>query len=155
VTNNGLSGCIEIRNGKPAISLGLSEHELPIHIESDIVEGIHIHTDDINPRSCRYFSNSHGIHFTTQFYKVGDSTWITEARSAIDNKLFEDYTFDHGLSVSDSNGWEVEDGYWKKICYFDDTEAVATVKGYVEVNFANDSTIILSTSDGFVMSSQD
>lgn len=59
----GLSGSIEIRNGRPAMSIGTSTDDLGLHIET-IDNVIHIHNDACTmPDASTFHSDSHGTTF--------------------------------------------------------------------------------------------
>jgi hypothetical protein len=146
---NGFSGVLEVRNGKPAMSIGVNEDNICVHIESDAHSGVYVHTDqDVPPQPLSWHSASHDINFPALYYRCDQGAWLMEARSEIANKVFEGYQFQHDLLVSDTGGWSIEDGYWKQVCYFDNPTGGDTIKGYVELNFAKDSTMVLSMSDG-------
>lgn len=144
---NGLAGCIEIRNGKPAISVGTNENTLPVHIESDTIEGLHIHCDSgSEPTREQFESFDHGTSFDSHYYRCNDSSWLMEVRSDITNKRFEDFDFGEMLVVG-HNGWEIEDTYWSKTVYFENPTGGDSIKGHYELHFANDSIVVLSESN--------
>ncbi|MDA8652367.1 hypothetical protein N9L75_07345 [Porticoccaceae bacterium] len=148
LTLNGLAGCIEIRNGKPAISLGTNENDLPVHVESDIIEGLHIHCDSgSEPAREQFKSFDHGISFDSHYYRCNDSSWLMEVRSDIANERFGYYDFGE-LLVVDDNGWEVEDAHWSKTVFFENPAGGDSIKGHYELHFANDSIVVLSESSG-------
>lgn len=70
--DNGLHGLIEIRNGRPAISLGISESQTDIHIESVSQTGLFVHPDSndvpVDTDSSNH-SDSHGMDFSGIMYK--------------------------------------------------------------------------------------
>lgn len=140
---NGLSGVIEIRNGKPAISLGLEECNLPIHIDSDVVSGLSIHTDshvDVSERD--FYSASHNIYFEANYYEIAETSWITAARAEIANSMFEGLSITDG-DVVDSYSWECNDTDWSL------EYAVETVAGgepelrTYRLKFAEESTVVM------------
>jgi len=148
LTLNGLAGFIEIRNGKPAISLGTNEKNRPVHVESDIIEGLHIHCDSgSGPTRGQFKSFDHDMSFDSHYYRCNDSSWLMEVRSEIANERFGYYDFGE-LLVVDDNGWEVEDAHWSKTVYFENPTGGDSIKGHYGLHFANDSIVVLSESNG-------
>ncbi|KZX73202.1 hypothetical protein A3715_15925 [Oleiphilus sp. HI0009] len=141
LAQNGLSGMIEVRNGKPAISLGLEECSLPIHIESDVTNGLYLHTDDINKTVKPYFSFDHGMNFDAVYYSCGDNAWLREARSTIADHLFENHNFGKSI-VSETGGWNIDDDTWSLTVYFENESEEGSTKGHYEVGFCSDSTVV-------------
>lgn len=143
---NGLAGCIEIRNGKPAISLGINENALPVHIESNVFEGFYIHHDrGSEPVVAKFQSYDHGMQFDSHYYECSDSGWLMEARSEIANRHFEKYDFGT-LIVADDSGWEIEDTHWLKTVFFENPNGGDTIRGSYDLTFGNDSIMVINES---------
>ena len=143
---NGLSGVIEIRNGKPALSLGLSENQLCLSVESDIYQGLYIHTDSfVHKSSASYFSYDHGCNFDSTYYKCEDGSFLMEARSDIADKLFDSHDFGDRVVV-DSNGWDIFDREWKRTVYFENNTGGDSIKGLFELEFGDMSTVVTHIS---------
>lgn len=65
----GLFGVLEIRNGKPAMSFGLTADDIGLHVESDVNNGLYIHADDFDLVETRqFYSHSHGCSFDATYY---------------------------------------------------------------------------------------
>jgi hypothetical protein len=149
VTLNGLSGLIEVRNGKPAMSIGLEENNLCIHLESDIYSGVHIHADSsVSPYSTVWKSHSHGMYFPTLYSSCADEFWLLRARTAIADKFFQNYDLPDKLVIAESNGWQIAGDCWKQCVFFECPAGGDTIKGLVEINFAENSTVIAYSSVG-------
>jgi hypothetical protein len=146
VTQNGLAGVIEIRNGKPGMSVGTEENDLPVHIESNVIDGLYIHCDGgLEPKPAEYVSFDHGMTFDALFYRCNEDSWLMEARSEIADKRFDVYDFGDMIVVDDS-GWEIDDTCWKKSVYFENPTGGDSIKGLYQLEFASDSTVVLSES---------
>lgn len=140
---NGLSGVIEIRNGRPAISIGLNADDLALHVESDIARGLYLHTDG-NVRSYPklFKSDSHGRDFPAQYYECEVDGWLTCARNEVANHTFENYDMGD-LMVTDTSGWSYTDGEWEKTVYFEHTNG-SSLTGTFKIVFAEKSAIVCS-----------
>lgn len=146
VSLNGLSGVIEIRNGKPAISLGINEDDLPVHVESDIYQGLYVHKDSSAKSSYKpYFSFDHGTCFESTYFECDDGSWLMEARSDIANKLFDSYNFGD-LIVIDTGGWNIDDREWNQTVYFENDTGGDSIKGHFELEFGDMSTVVTHIS---------
>jgi hypothetical protein len=142
ISLNGLSGVIEIRNGKPGISIGINENDLPVHVESDIYQGLYIHSDNAAiPTSKQFYSFDHGMNFDCAYYKCGDDSWLMEARSEIANHLFESHDYGESL-VTDTNGWRIADTDWVQRVYFENPNGGDSIAGNFELTFGNNSTLV-------------
>lgn len=147
VTLNGLSGVIEIRNGKPAISLGVNEDQLPIHVESDIYQGLHIHWDAITiEKKTLLYSFDHGMKFESSYFACDDGAWLMEARTEIADNVFADYDFEP-LMVTDTDEWDIIDTDWSRTVYFDNEHGGDCIKGKFDVIFGENSTVVASISE--------
>lgn len=143
---NGLSGCIEIRNGKPAMSIGTNESSLPIHIESDICHGIHVHSDTgVDPVRSEFISYDHDMTFKTHYYVFNTDSWIMKVRSELAEKTFSDYDFG-SMNVVEDDGWKIDSDHWTKGVYFENTDGGDSIKGHFELTFAANSTVVLFES---------
>jgi hypothetical protein len=142
VTQNGLAGVIEIRNGKPALSMGIHEGELPIHVESDINKGLFLHTDNHrNPVRSTYASYDHGLSFEALYFQCDDGSWLLEARSEMANAVFESYVF-RELIVCETDGWEIAGSFWQRHVYFEKPTGGDSIKGRFEVTFEDESIVV-------------
>lgn len=140
---NGLSGVIEVRNGKPAISLGLEENNLPLHIESDIISGLYVHSDNnIDVSNREFFSTSHRIPFESTHYELAESSWIMAARSEIANSLFESAELSEG-NLIDTGSWFCDDTDWALSFYVEGDSDGESKRYEYRVKFANESTIVI------------
>lgn len=143
---NGLSGRIEIRDGKPGISLGTSEWDSPVHIDSDIFTGLYIHCDPGSEPAIKMFNSFDlGAEFESYYYPCNNSEWLIGVRSEIANKYFERHAFGE-ITVIDDFGWEAEDTYWSKLFNFENPQGGGSVEGCYKLVFAQDSIVVLSES---------
>jgi hypothetical protein len=134
ITQNGLSGVIEIRNGKPAISLGLCEDELAVHIESDLANGLYVHPESFaTPIAKKFYSYSHDLAFDSAFYPCAESQWIVEAQKHVADGILANYDFGD-LVVSDTGNWATDNGTWSSVVFFDN-EGEDSLKGSIEIVF--------------------
>jgi len=138
----GLACIIEIRSGKPAISLGINENDLPLHFESDVHKGLYLHSDDlIDTRSTQFHSKSHGMAFDATYFPIGEDNWLEGTRFAIAEHAFAIHDFD-GLVVSNSEGWVITGDFYKKTVCFDNPDGDTPLTGYFEIQFHPLSTMV-------------
>lgn len=89
ITLNGLAGVIEVRSGKPAISLGLHDQDLFLHVESDVSEGLFVHSDHCPrfdskmPEHRNVKLKSNGVMVSGTHYPGSEENWLEEARKQI------------------------------------------------------------------------
>lgn len=144
LTQNGISGLIEIRNGKPAISIGLHESELPIHIESDVMQGIYIHSDSgTSPNIKPLYSESHQHYFNCQFYKCCNPDWLDMTRRELAELHYAAHDFGENIPIDDS-GWETMGDDMSRIVFFENPAGGDSLKGRFLIRFHNDSIQIKS-----------
>ncbi len=135
----GLSGVIEIRNGQPALSLGLHQDDSLLHVESDGRTGLYVHSDNSTPpKQSEWFSDCHGSVFDTHYYGDKLDNWLTRARAEIADNLVA--STDFNLQVEDDSGWDISDNYWRKTLFFNDPNREESTKGYFEITFYKDTT---------------
>lgn len=142
---NGLAGCIEIRNGKPGISIGTNENSLPVHVESNVVNGLYIHHDNgSEPTPKSLYSFDHGMSFECAYYKCNDERWLVEARHNIANKQFAAYDFGGRVVVYDEyEGWEIKDSNWSSVVCFETPLIGDSIEGKYKLSFGNESIVVV------------
>jgi hypothetical protein len=144
----GLAGVIEVRNGRPAISIGVCEDNIGVHVESNGINGVFIHVDKgVDVTRGYWHSSSHNMDFEGLSYQISEEDWIGEARSDIANQIFDSHVFSDGRTVADTGGWEIDDCHFKKTVFFENPNG-DSIKGYFHMDFAPDSVQILSVREG-------
>jgi len=153
IARNGLSGVIEIRNGRPAISIGTHEESLDVHIESDVEKGLFVHTDkDVSVESATWHSSSHdmefsGLRYFTQSQNVGQS-WLDNARKEIAEHIFSLHEFGDECPVIGADGWEVSGNHYRQTIFLDNPSSDTSIKGCIAIVFAENSTYVLKKTIG-------
>ena len=146
LSSRGLNGMIEIRNGLPAISLGVDENEHDLHIVSDAVNGLYVVPDNNLDRPIwKPAILSDAIFNTSLYFESEDREWLTDARRLIAEEQFANHSFD--LTVVDDSGWVVSDNVWKKPVFLEKDSCNDTVKSVFTVAFYNQSVTVESVSE--------
>jgi hypothetical protein len=141
VTQNGISGVIEIRNGKPGMSLGLSEDDVILHIDSDVSTGLHVHHDRFaQPDNSVFYSHSHDLNFESLYYHTGDETWLNNAQKSMVEKIFSEFDFGE-LVVSETGNWCNDDNNWSLVIFFEN-DGGDSLAGKMTVTFYADSIFV-------------
>lgn len=104
IPRNGLSGLLEIRDGKPAMSFGLNDENLTIHVESDIVNGFHVYHDSLDTYDSMFSSDSKGRDIRSLYYCHGEDGWLIDAREEVAAQHHNQH-FDKQGYVKSSNPW--------------------------------------------------
>lgn len=141
IPKNGIAGRIEVRNGRPAMSLGLAEGELPIHIESDVFAGFDFHTDPFVTSKQSFYDFNHGESIAKRHFKLASSEWLHSVRRILANKAFEEYDFGNQV-IQDSSGWEISDSEWKQTLYIEDPDGGDSMKERFNVQFSEGFAIV-------------
>lgn len=138
---NGLSGCIEIRNGRPAISLGLQPDDHPLHVESDIHTGLFVHNDDnCHPVHSDFSSFDHGAKFSGFYYDCAEKNWLADTRRQIAEVRIADALYN--TDVEERGSWEVHGDQWSQIVFCVDSEGGSSVSKLYRLDFHPDSTMV-------------
>lgn len=148
VTLNGLSGVLEVRGGRPALSVGVNSEEMDLYIESINYGDLFVHKNDHIKSQIASLPLGIGSNYLHSgiIYKCGASAWLNEAREQLAQNALESFNFGHTLTEAESNGWETADTYWKKVIFWENPAGGASIKGHFEVVFADNSTQIISVS---------
>lgn len=140
----GLFGAIEIRAGKPTISIGMRPDENDIHIASNNSSQLTIIPE--NERGYRSWEpvllqkhETQGLVFQADLPEV-----LLEQRQALASLSFADHDFG-SLIVSDDGNWDIDDTKWSKAVFFEQ-ENMTTMKGTFSLVFAPDSSYIISAT---------
>jgi len=151
-TLNGFSGLIEIRNGKPAISLGLNDNEHILHVMSDISHSLQVIPDsDTSNRPIHGSVTYNNMTVEGSVYPDGNTAWLENARLSIAENIFANRKFINNLHVEDDSRWKHEGGYWNKIVFFENPDSsMPSIMGFLEVIFAPESAFVLDVSDGII-----
>jgi hypothetical protein len=88
-SERGLTGCLEIRDGQPALSVGLDVDEYFMHLQSDVVSGITVKSN------FRPINRGQNIYF-----KYEGNRWLEEARCHLVYKHLETQ---HGITINSSD----------------------------------------------------
>ncbi|TNC80807.1 MAG: hypothetical protein C9356_11835 [Oleiphilus sp.] len=145
VSRNGLCGVIEIRNGKPAISLGLDEHALSVHIDSDIANGLYVrHDSAVTTEKKGFYSFDHEMLFGATYYACSKGSWLQQARDALAEACFAGHTFESAVEASD--GWQISGNTYLRNVYLENPLGGDSVKTQFEVIFGDASTVICRVS---------
>lgn len=136
VIPTGLTGLIEIRNGKPVLSVGIEENENVIHVHSNTHNTLTIEKDSTNTQ---VYNDGTNICYELKQSPLGQN------RQAVANHIFEEWNFGSKV-VTDSSGWS-DDGNneWRQTAYLEDDECVKS-KGDLVINFTDDMAWISSMS---------
>lgn len=138
----GLEGFIEVRNGKPGISLGTHEDSTPLHVEADGVDGIFLHHDaNVEPMICHRHNHHLITYFKGYHLRCNSQQWLSEARSEIAEQMFADHDFGEKI-VEDSEGWECLDHCWIKTVFYQNPLGGDSIKGKYTIIFESESTMI-------------
>lgn len=141
---SGLFGVIEIRDGKPCISLGITpdDHDMQI-LSNNSTQLMLIPSTTYGEREWETVTvnglSSHALVFT-----VDDTQFLGEQRNALADIAFADHDFGD-LTISEDGNWERNDTIWKKPVYIDN-DSRETIKGEFTISFADDSSHIISAT---------
>jgi hypothetical protein len=146
---NGLNGILEVRNGCPALSLGISPDQNILHVISNACDQLAIVSETESPEWASLSFT--GSSKEALVYKIDDDGLFSGLRSDIANEVFNDFNIEEacgeGLVVGDSSIWDIEDGRFVKSLHLVDSGEGEAV-GYFKVDFSKDSTHILSAEAG-------
>ena len=146
LTQNGLAGMIEIRNGKPGICLGADEGHLPLHIEWDIHKGLFIHYDNDNKVSnSTYQSFDHGMIFSGYHVDCMNEDWLSDARKDLAEKIFSEYDFGEQV-IKDTGSWDIDNTEWKRSVFFENPNSETSVKRTFTIIFGEGSIMPVNLS---------
>jgi hypothetical protein len=141
---SGLFGVIEIRNGKPVISIGITPDEFDMQISSNNstqlsmlpdLSGGHLAWESVAVNKFERFA---------LVLTVDDEQFLNEQRRSLASTAFGEYDFGN-LIVDGDDNWEQEGALWKKTVYFQNGNN-PTSKGEFSVDFEDSSSFILSSS---------
>jgi hypothetical protein len=134
ITPTGLCGLIEIRDGKPAISLGFDENQNVIHITSNTHNELAI-TSDHSGISASYGET---VRFAENHTELGLN------RTAVASEAFGEHDFSP-LDVNDSDNWTCDGmNTWIKNVELIDVDG-NTAHGTYTLEFADDLCHVIST----------
>lgn len=139
----GLNGLIEIRNGVPAISIGITPDENIIHVLSNNSNELAVIKE-----SESMASTLTPVDFSTHkdvglVFSVDNNEALHEARLILADDTFSNYDFGD-VDVKDDNGWEVDDNRWSKVVFLECTCDRSSVKKELEIIFVKGGTHITS-----------
>jgi hypothetical protein len=146
---NGLNGILEVRNGCPALSLGISPDQNIMHVISNACDQLAIVSETESPEWASLSFT--GSSKEALVYKIDDGGLFSEMRVDIANEVFGSFDIEaacgEDLMVGDSSHWEIEDGRFVKGLHLVDNGGRETT-GYFLISFAKDSTHIASVEAG-------
>ncbi len=149
IAQHGLTGHIGIQDGKPALSLGVSEGNLSVHVRSDVQRGLFIYHDiGSTPYYLSMPINQNEPEVSGSYYPCDSSYWLFDARSELANRAFEQHKFNHGRLIVDNDGWKIDEDHWMIPVYFVNPNDGDSLRGFFKMQFAIDSTFVLSVTDG-------
>ncbi|WP_210499525.1 hypothetical protein [Vibrio crassostreae] len=124
----GLTGLIEIRNGKPVLSVGIEENENVIHVHSNTHNTLTIEKDSSNTQ---VFNDGTNVCYELKLSLLGQN------RKAVADHVFQEWDFG-SKTVTDSNGWcNDANNEWRQTVYLEDEECIKS-KGDLVISFAED-----------------
>ncbi len=146
IYKSGLHCSIEIRDGVPALSVGISPDENVIHVLSNTSNELAVipEQNDSKPTwlPVDFIEAKHlGYCFPVDDYEV-----LMEARSELANECFGNFDFGEKLVVDDS-GWEIDDSVWQKSVFFEDEQGSNPSNGKFELTFTENGTHIISAKE--------
>jgi hypothetical protein len=145
---NGLHAMIEVREGVPAMSIGISEDSNLIHVISDTTNNLTVFPECSSPnafaiKKLRYAKGMTPV--TAIKFDHDDFGSITETRCDIANKCFSEFDFGDFV-VTDDSHWEIDDWKWEKVFYGHyESDLEKTVKRSFFVKFTENGTHIVSS----------
>lgn len=144
VSLTGLFGAIEIREGKPCISIGMSPDENDMHIISNNSTQLTVVPEKENGE--RYWEQVDIQNHSTKglIFTVDTDHALNDQRSFLADSAFGEYDFGEQI-VSDDNNWDEYGTQWTKTVFFENEDR-PTIKGKFSLTFAPDSSYITSLS---------
>jgi len=140
----GLNGLIEIRDGVPAVSLGINPDENVIHIMSNNSNEL-----AVIPENDAGIKTWLPVEFCEAKYKglcfqVDDFDTLMETRTLLANEAFRGFDFGERV-VKNDNGWEIEDTHWSKTVFFENpADGSDPLNGHFKLTFVENGTHIIS-----------
>jgi hypothetical protein len=141
----GLHGSIEIRDGCPSISMGISPDQNVIHVTSNTSNELAVVPDSQSDKPTWMRVDSGGSKDVGFCFRVNDFDVLMEARTVLANERFEKYDFGERIVVDD-DGWEINDELWEKTVYFESAGHGDSIKGEFRLRF-NSGTHIIETTE--------
>jgi hypothetical protein len=140
----GLFGAIEIREGKPCISIGMSPDENDIHIISNNSTQLTVVPEKESGE--RYWEQVEFQNHSTKClnFTIDTAHTLNEQRSFLAACAFGEYDFGD-LIVSDDSSWDIDGTQWTKTVFFEDDDK-PSIKGTFSLSFVPDSSYINSCS---------
>lgn len=141
----GLHGVIEVRDGLPAMSVGVTPDTNDIHVISNTSNKLAIIKEqDSTPHEWRPVEFIAARH-VGMVLEVDDDESLNEARTTMAEITFATYDFGERI-VKESSGWAVDGSTWKKTVFFEDYSDGDSMKRELTVNFKEDSAYIYKAS---------
>ena len=143
----GLHCILEIRDGIPALSVGIEPDNNIIHVLSNTSNELAIVKEDDNDypvwKPVDFIDNKYnGLCF-----QYDNSDILTEARAILADEVFTNYDFGDRV-VADDNGWDVDNAQWSKTIFFENPNDGASIKGHLTLDFKKDSAHIVQIEEG-------
>lgn len=145
IHKSGLHCSIEIRDGVPALSAGISPDENVVHILSNTSNKLAVipEYEDRGTWTPVDFTEAKHIGYC---FDMDDYGSLMEARSELANKAFEQFDFGERVVIDDS-GWDIKNNLWQKVVFFENQSEGDSLKGIFELIFTENGTHIVSTKE--------
>jgi hypothetical protein len=138
---SGLHGVLEIRDGLPALSVGIDPDANVIHIHSNTSNELavvkEVESDKPTWKPIEFID----AKFTGLCFEVDDYETLMEARTLLAHDAFGGYDFGDKVVVED-DGWEVDDCHWIKTFYYENPNGGNSLKSRFELKFSHNGTVI-------------
>lgn len=109
IEQRGLAGVIEVRKGKPGMSLGLCGDDLALQIDSDVHSGFYLRSDP----SLKIYTEAYQSQHPATYYELAAPGWLHEARAAIAESTFQRH-LQSTNSSGEGSGWELWGETWQR-----------------------------------------
>lgn len=145
VIPSGMSLFIEIRDGKPTVSIGIHEDNNIIHVQSDNNSKLCVINEGCAQPQFEEI-DLNGINTKCITYSTGQTENFSNLLDSIAEHAFESYDFGDEV-IETHNGWETSDGVYRKTVFIQNKDPVeATISKVFSIEFFDNSTNINSIS---------
>lgn len=143
-TPSGLFGVIEIRDGKPSISLGLTPDMDDLQVVSNNSTTLSVIPEEAVEKPTWQTVPINGHNYNGLVFTFDDNTYLNEQRKALADNIFSHYDFEQYV-VADDGSWSINANTWVKTVYFENGQLPSIASDF-SLTFASNSAQVLDTT---------
>lgn len=133
----GLTGRVDIRTGRPMLTIGHVEDEYPIYADLISPDEVFVFTDrELHAKPEEREIDGFGYKTKgTRYTLDNERSWLREARSVKAQQAFAEHLFPHKLPVAGKGSWSVIGDVHQLVVFFENPAGGDSIKGLFEVEF--------------------